>query len=105
MADCCAMRRVAFSPDGGRMLSGSLDKTIKLWDAATGALVRTFEGHLGGLVGGILARWQPYVVGQRRHDDQVVGRSDGDADPHFRGALWCGRFGGVLAQWRARSVG
>ena len=27
------------------MLSGSWDKTLKLWDAATGALIRTFEGH------------------------------------------------------------
>jgi WD40 repeat protein len=28
-----------------RVLSGSFDKTIKLWDAATGTLIRTFEGH------------------------------------------------------------
>jgi len=27
------------------VLSGSGDKTIKLWDAATGALIRTFAGH------------------------------------------------------------
>jgi WD40 repeat protein len=36
---------VAFSPDGRRVLSGSADKTIKLWDTATGSLIRTFEGH------------------------------------------------------------
>jgi WD40 repeat protein len=36
---------VAFSPDGTRVLSCSRDNTIKLWDAATGALIRTFEGH------------------------------------------------------------
>ncbi|MET0166214.1 MAG: WD40 repeat domain-containing protein, partial [Vicinamibacterales bacterium] len=36
---------VAFSPDGSRLLSGSDDKTVKLWDAATGQLIRTFEGH------------------------------------------------------------
>jgi WD40 repeat protein len=36
---------VAFSPDGARVLSGSGDHTIKLWDAATGALVRSFAGH------------------------------------------------------------
>jgi WD40 repeat protein len=36
---------VAFSPDGARLLSGSADKTIKLWNATTGSLVRTLEGH------------------------------------------------------------
>jgi WD40 repeat protein len=36
---------VAFSADGGRVLSGGEDKAVKLWEAATGALIRTFEGH------------------------------------------------------------
>src|SRR5262245_25080120 len=35
------VKSVAFSPDGARVLSGSSD--LKLWDAATGALIRTFE--------------------------------------------------------------
>ena len=38
---------VAFSPDGASLLSGSWDSTLKLWDAASGLLLRTFEGHLG----------------------------------------------------------
>jgi dipeptidyl aminopeptidase/acylaminoacyl peptidase len=36
---------VAFSPDGRSALSGSSDKTLKLWDVATGKEIRTFAGH------------------------------------------------------------
>ena len=36
---------VAFSPDGARVLSGSQDWTLKLWDAASGQLIRTFDAH------------------------------------------------------------
>ena len=30
----------SFSPDGGSMVSGSKDETLKIWDAATGARFR-----------------------------------------------------------------
>ncbi len=36
---------VTVSPDGKRIVSCSQDKTIKIWDAATGAEVMTLRGH------------------------------------------------------------
>ncbi|OBT39270.1 hypothetical protein VE00_10180 [Pseudogymnoascus sp. WSF 3629] len=36
---------VAFSPNGRQVVSGSDDQTLRLWDSATGALLRTLEGH------------------------------------------------------------
>src|SRR3954454_9359919 len=36
---------VAISPDSRRIASGSGDRTVKLWDAATGRLLRTLTGH------------------------------------------------------------
>ena len=36
---------VAFSADGRYVLSGSYDKTLKLWDVSNGQEVRTFSGH------------------------------------------------------------
>ncbi|MBL7128352.1 MAG: caspase family protein [Ignavibacteria bacterium] len=40
---------VSFSPDGKFALTGSEDKTLKLWDISTGKEMRTFEGHTDGV--------------------------------------------------------
>ena len=39
----------AFSPDGTRVVSGSLDYLLKIWDAATGAEVSTTQCPLHAL--------------------------------------------------------
>jgi WD40 repeat protein len=39
------VRSVAFSVDGMRVVSGSNDRTVRMWDAATGNCTAVFEGH------------------------------------------------------------
>ncbi|MBQ2397508.1 MAG: TIR domain-containing protein [Bacteroidales bacterium] len=36
---------VAYSPDGSRIISGSDDNTIKIWDVNIGTCLKTLEGH------------------------------------------------------------
>ncbi|KAG6330717.1 hypothetical protein ID866_8373 [Astraeus odoratus] len=52
---------VIFSPDGRQIVSGSADKTIRVWDAHTGSQIGNhFEGH-AGLISSVTfspdARW------------------------------------------------
>jgi len=42
---------VCFSSDGNTLLTGSTDKTARLWDVATGREIRCFKGHAAGIIG------------------------------------------------------
>jgi WD40 repeat protein/tRNA A-37 threonylcarbamoyl transferase component Bud32 len=42
---------VTFSPDGTRLASAGEDRTARLWDAATGALLATCRGHTSKVLG------------------------------------------------------
>jgi WD40 repeat protein len=40
-----SVNSIASSPDGKQVVSGPCDKTVRIWDAATGALLQTLKGH------------------------------------------------------------
>ena len=40
---------VQFSPDGRYIVSGSFDKSLKLWDGYTGKFMFSFMGHVGAV--------------------------------------------------------
>jgi len=40
---------LAFSPDGAQLASGSLDRTVKIWNAAAEAVAQTLTGHEAGV--------------------------------------------------------
>jgi WD40 repeat protein/serine/threonine protein kinase len=43
--------KVAFSPDGRYLASGSWDSTVKIWDVKSGKEVQTLRGHAGFIYG------------------------------------------------------
>jgi WD40 repeat protein len=40
---------VAFTPDGAQIVSGPSDYTIKVWDLASGRLLRSLKGHISNV--------------------------------------------------------
>ena len=46
-----AVRIVAFRPDGRRVASGGADRTVRIWDPATGRLLETVRSHQTPIAG------------------------------------------------------
>jgi WD40 repeat protein len=44
------VRSIAFHPDGRRIASAGEDARVRLWDVASGGLLRTFRGHRGAVL-------------------------------------------------------
>lgn len=51
-----AITALAWSPNGGRLVSGSWDNTIHIWETATGAPLLRYKGHTAGITA---VAWSP----------------------------------------------
>ncbi|MBM7845945.1 alpha-amylase family glycosyl hydrolase [Herpetosiphon giganteus] len=49
-----SLESVAVTPDGRLIITGSIDTTIKVWDAESCELVRTFIGHTAAVWGAVI---------------------------------------------------
>ena len=56
LGHAAAVRSVVYSPDGQHALSGSEDKTVRLWDVESGRCLRVLEGHTSGVLS---VAWSP----------------------------------------------
>jgi WD40 repeat protein len=52
----CAVNNAAWTPDGARIVTASVDHTARVWDAATGKEIARLEGHDGSVLS---AAWSP----------------------------------------------
>jgi WD40 repeat protein len=65
-----SVNAVAFSPDGKLVASGSHDRTVRLWDAATGTERRVLKGH-SNLVYAVAFSPNGKLVASGSHDSIV----------------------------------
>ena len=42
--------RVQFTPDGRGLVTGGEERTVKIWDSATGGVLHTLRGHTGDVL-------------------------------------------------------
>ena len=77
---------VAFSPDGKQIVSGSWDKTVRRWDAATGQqLLPALEGHTDYVSSVAFSPDGKQIVSGSR--DKTVRRWDADTGQQLLPAL------------------
>jgi WD40 repeat protein len=69
---CKAITTLAWSHDGRYLASGSADSTVKIWDAATGAVLQTYTGHSAEVRA---LAWSP--------EDKRIVSSAGQESPHL----------------------
>ena len=78
---------VAFSPDGQRIVTGSEDRTAKVWEAASGHELVTLKGHSNGILSVAFSPdGQRIVTGSLDQTAKVWEAANGQELLHAQGA-------------------
>ena len=86
---------VAWSPDAKHIASGSVDRTVQVWDAINGKKVFTYYGHMGAQYGVFTVAWSP--------DGKHIASGGGDGDSTVQ--IWDGISGDHVLTYRGHSHG
>jgi WD40 repeat protein/Flp pilus assembly protein TadD len=76
-AHLSAVKDVAFTPDGARLLSAGFDDTVKIWDARTGHALGALAGHTGRVAGVRVTRDGKFAVTGGDHTLRIWALPDG----------------------------
>ena len=75
---------IALSPDDRYMASGSYDKTVVLWDVATGQRIRVLGGHEDAVHSVAWSRDGRYIVSGSADKTLLVWEADVQVRMHVR---------------------
>lgn len=92
-----AVRSVDFSANGKLLVSGAQDNTVRVWDVATGTLIKALRGH-GGQVRSCVFSHDGKTVASASHDKRVkLWNLDGYEEVRvLRGRVLAGHVDAVL---------
>jgi WD40 repeat protein len=83
--DGCASSFCCYSPDGKTILCSSKDKTLKLFDASTGKMLNTLQGHTAGVRS---CSWSPdgrFILSGAKDTKLILWTAQGDLLKTFVG--------------------
>jgi WD40 repeat protein len=83
---------VSWSPDGSKIASGYREKTVRVWDSSTGAVLSTLEGHSNWVNSVSWSSDGSKIDSKSKQNGACMGQQHGRCAVHSGGTLWNGDF-------------